>query len=157
MSSHHPRVGVGAFVLESSHEDPSNPRFLIGKRKTSHGAGTLSLPGGHLEWNEEIEPCAARETLEETGLIVDSCRFLTATNEIMKSDDKHYVTFFVVCKRVDESHEPRNLEPEKHEDWMWMSWTEMLHLVNGNGEMRLFQPLRSLVETRPDVIPRLGS
>lgn len=61
-----PRVGVAVFVLnEKGH-------VLIGKRTGSHGAGTLALPGGHLELHESFQECAARETFEETGLILES-------------------------------------------------------------------------------------
>lgn len=56
-----PGLGVGVLVIE-------NGRVLLGKRKGSHGAGTWSAPGGHLEYGESIENCAEREVLEETGL-----------------------------------------------------------------------------------------
>ena len=60
-----PRVGVAVFVInEKGH-------VLVGKRIGSHGAGTLALPGGHLELHESFHECAARETFEETGLILE--------------------------------------------------------------------------------------
>ncbi len=60
-----PRVGVAVFVInEKGH-------VLVGKRTGSHGAGTLALPGGHLELHESFFDCAAREVLEETGLILE--------------------------------------------------------------------------------------
>lgn len=64
---------------------PSRPpyKFLLGQRLGSHGAGTWALPGGHLEFGESFESCAAREVLEETGLVVGGIEFLTATNDVM--------------------------------------------------------------------------
>ncbi|SNX85091.1 uncharacterized protein MEPE_03800 [Melanopsichium pennsylvanicum] len=60
-----PRVGVAVFVInEKGH-------ILIGKRTGSHGAGTLALPGGHLELHESFHECAAREVYEETGLVLE--------------------------------------------------------------------------------------
>ncbi|CBQ73543.1 conserved hypothetical protein [Sporisorium reilianum SRZ2] len=64
-----PRVGVAVFVSnEKGH-------ILIGKRTGSHGAGTLALPGGHLELHESFYDCAAREVYEETGLILEAPQF----------------------------------------------------------------------------------
>lgn len=60
-----PRVGVAVFVLnEKGH-------VLVGKRTGSHGAGTLALPGGHLELHESFQDCAAREVYQETGLMLE--------------------------------------------------------------------------------------
>lgn len=36
--------------------------------------------------------------LEETGLTIGHVRFLTATNDVMQMEGKHYVTLFVGCK-----------------------------------------------------------
>ena len=120
------RVGVGVFVFNSAGS------FIVGKRKGSHGAGnsskanyvhfyclyctivyipsgTWALPGGHLEFGESFETCATREVLEETGIQVkgDSVRFLTATNDVMASEHKHYVTIFMGCRLETEGLEPR--------------------------------------------------
>lgn len=157
------RVGVGAFVLQSSKQDLQNPTFLIGKRLGSHGAGTYALPGGHLEFGESPEECAAREILEETGLEVKNVRFLTATNDILKKDKKHYITMFMVCERLREEDQPRVTEPDKCEGWEWSSWEELVALVKREQELQegetlertLFQPLLDLVEQRPDVVPTL--
>jgi 8-oxo-dGTP diphosphatase len=85
-----PRVGVAVFVIKDDH-------ILIGKRIGSHGAGTLQLPGGHLEFGEEWIECARREVLEETGLDVSACKmsFFHATNDVF--ENKHYITIFMVC------------------------------------------------------------
>src|SRR3989344_5235575 len=84
----YPRIGVGIFVKK-------NDRILLQKRIGAHGANTWSLPGGHLEMYEPIEDCAARETFEEFGITIKNPKILGFTNDIMKDEQKHYITFFV--------------------------------------------------------------
>lgn len=164
MSSSAPkvRVGVGAFILESSpQESLENPRFLIGKRINAHGAGAWATPGGHLEFSETPEICAAREILEETGLKVTNVRFLTATNDFMPADNKHYITLFMVCERENSGEEPKVLEPDRCEAWEWASWEDLLKWVKQEAEAqssvvekKLFTPLLNLKRQRPGVKPR---
>lgn len=108
-----PKVGVGVFVVRDG-------KVLVGQRQGSHGAGTWSLPGGHLEMNESIEVCAAREIVEETGMSITNIRHLDFSNDIMLEEQKHYVTLFVVADWV--SGEAEMKEPEKCSEWRWVEW-----------------------------------
>jgi len=56
-----PKVGVGVIIVKDN-------KVLMQKRINAHGNGSWSFPGGHLEFNEELEDCAKRETLEEAGI-----------------------------------------------------------------------------------------
>jgi 8-oxo-dGTP pyrophosphatase MutT (NUDIX family) len=76
-----PRVGVGVFVRDG------RGRFLAGRRRGSHGAGSLALPGGHLEFGEGFADCARREVAEETGLAIRNVAFFTATNDVFGAGD----------------------------------------------------------------------
>ena len=146
------RVGLGVFVLQ-----PTTGNFVIGRRKGSHGSGTWQLPGGHLEFNESFEACAAREVLEETGLVLDEkkIRFLTTTNDPMPEDGKHYVTVFMVGE-AEEGAEPEVLEREKCEGWEWVGWGEMVGWVREERvDRKLFAPLVHLVNSREGVRPVL--
>jgi 8-oxo-dGTP diphosphatase len=124
-----PAVGVAAIVIK-------NGKVLLGKRKGAHGSGTWAFPGGHLEFNESIEDCATREVLEETGLLVKNPRFATITNDVFLSDNKHYVTVFVVCDHEDGN--PLIKEPDKCENWDWFYWNEF--------PKSLFLSLKNLLE-----------
>ena len=166
MSSENPvvQVGVGVFVLKSSQKNPENPRFLIGKRLGAHGAGTYALPGGHLKFGETPEQCATRELMEETGLRASNAQFLTATNDYMEAEGKHYVTMFMVCSRDNELHQPEILEPDKCAGWEWVSWNNLIIWVkrqrgagdDGALDRKLFLPLMNLVEQRPGVKPLIS-
>jgi ADP-ribose pyrophosphatase YjhB (NUDIX family) len=68
-----------------------------GCRKGSQGSGSYALPGGHLEYLEDLEACAVRETLEETGLAVVNPRLEWVENCIFGEPEnlQHYVTLFM--------------------------------------------------------------
>lgn len=110
------RVGVGVFVFR-------NGKFLMGRRKGAHGAGSWSIPGGHLEFGEEIEETAKREVMEETGMTIDNIRFGAYTNDIFKDEDRHYITIWVVSDWV--SGEPKLVEPDKFIDQQWIDYSNL--------------------------------
>jgi len=94
------------------------------------------LPGGHLEFNEQIEECAIRETKEETNLEIKNLRIGPITNDIHKDEDKHYVTIFVISEY--KSGNVKLMEPEKCEQWNWFEWS--------NLPQPLFLPLQNLIK-----------
>ncbi|KAF7574992.1 DUF1421 multi-domain protein [Pyrenophora tritici-repentis] len=47
--SSRPKVGVAAIILSPASLPNTTPSILTSTRLSSHGAGTLQLPGGHLE------------------------------------------------------------------------------------------------------------
>ena len=83
------RTGIGVFIFKDG-------KFLMGQRRNSHGDGTWSIPGGHLEFGETFEDAAKREVLEETGLKIKNIRFGAVTNDYFKKENKHYVTVWVL-------------------------------------------------------------
>lgn len=125
------RVGV-AVVLRM------NDGVLMGLRKGSHGAGTWSFPGGHLEPGETVQGCAARELREETGIDIALERFkkLTFTNDIFVAEGKHYITLYVEADFQNETPWPKVLEPEKCVEWKF--WKEPPPL--------LFLPIENLLK-----------
>lgn len=58
-----PKVGVGVAVVEDG-------RLLLIKRAMNPERGKWSLPAGFIDQGEDPKDAAAREALEETGLIV---------------------------------------------------------------------------------------
>jgi 8-oxo-dGTP diphosphatase len=125
-----PQVGIGVIVLRDG-------LVLLGQRVGSHGAGTWALPGGHLEFGESVEQCAAREVLEETGLAIQFISHGPYTSNVFAAENKHYVTLFVVAHWL--SGEPQLLEPNKCSSWHWHRWSEL--------PRPLFPPLTSLLAT----------
>jgi len=114
-----PKVGVGVIVLSDEHPGC----ILLGKRLGSAGAGMWALPGGHVEFGEQLEECAAREVLEETGLVLEQLSVATTVNCIREEHDYHYVVPFVTGQ-ARRGAVVKNLEPDKCEGWEWVPWAE---------------------------------
>ena len=105
-----PMVGCGVFIRKDG-------KYLLGKRKGSHGAGEYSLPGGHVEMWESLVDSAINEVDEETGMRIKNAHVIDAQDSFFPEDGLHYVTVFLLA---DWSYgEPENKEPHKCEGWDW--------------------------------------
>ncbi|MEA3429949.1 MAG: NUDIX hydrolase [Nanoarchaeota archaeon] len=124
-----PKIGVGVIVIKDE-------KVLLGKRMNAHGEGSWCFPGGHLEFNEEVQDCAAREVKEESGIEIKDIRMGTFTNDIFEKEGKHYVTLFVISDY--HSGEVRVMEPEKCEKWEWFEWDKL--------PQPLFVPIQNLLK-----------
>ncbi|KAH1060105.1 hypothetical protein GYH30_003880 [Glycine max] len=78
---------------------------LLSRCRYAVGNATFALQGGgHLEFGESFEECAAREVKEETGLDIGNS----------------------LKEQV-----PQNLEPTKCDDWDWYEWDHLSHPLFG--------------------------
>lgn len=124
------RVGIGVFVFRGG-------RFLMGCRRGAHGAGTWSVPGGHLEFGESFEDTAVREVAEETGVQIGNVRFGAVTNDVFPGEGRHYVTVWMLSDHV--AGEPVILEPDKCTGLAWHDFDDLPE--------PLFLPWRQLVRS----------
>jgi 8-oxo-dGTP diphosphatase len=111
-----PKVGIAVFIFRDG-------KFLMTRRHGSHGTGTWSIPGGHLEFNESWEECIKRETMEEVGVEITNVQFLSATNDIFEKEDKHYVTIWLTADWA--NNEPEIKEPHKILDIQWRNFQDL--------------------------------
>lgn len=119
------RVGVGVFVIRP------DKKFIIGQRadpkSLGYGTfpcirtiqltqsmlmsdtGTWALPGGHLEFQETFQECAARELFEETGIKIlpHAFWFLAAISTKFVEENKHYVTIFMATTVGSNAQQPQ--------------------------------------------------
>jgi 8-oxo-dGTP diphosphatase len=110
------KIGIGVIVIKDG-------KLLIQRRKGSHGSGTWSIPGGHLEFGESFEETAEREVFEETGIKIKNIRFGAITNDILLADGKHYVSIWLVSDYA--SGEARIMEPNKSDGLEWCTFTTL--------------------------------
>ena len=76
--------------------DPEG-RILVEDRVDESWKG-LCLPGGHVEKSESFTEAAIRETLEETGLLIEAPR-LCGVKQFQTKTDARYVVFFYKSDR----------------------------------------------------------
>lgn len=111
-----PRVGIGVLVI-------NNGKILLGKRINAHGSGTWCPPGGHLEFGETPQACAARELEEETGLIAENTVSGPWTDDFFEQEHKHYITLYMVVSKYSGSLEVK--EPNKCLNWEWFPFDQL--------------------------------
>ena len=126
-----PAVGVGVII---SHEG----KILLQLRKGAHGAGTWSIPGGHMEYGETPEQTAERETAEEVNVRIGNLKIVGVTNDLFPSESKQYITIFVEAQYMD--GELRINEPERIAELRWCTWETL--------PQPLFTPLKNFIENK---------
>lgn len=133
--SQRPKVGVAVFIWRDG-------KVIFYERRGSHGHGTWSIPGGHLEFGESWEECAKREAMEEVGVDITNVRLLAVTNDIFEAEGKHYISIWLEADWL--SGEPKSGEPEKVIGIEWRSLSDL--------PSPLFEPCwQNLRATKPEL------
>jgi 8-oxo-dGTP diphosphatase len=123
-----PQVGAAIIITQDD-------KVLLMKRKGPHGEGTWSTPGGHLDFGETLEGCAAREAKEEVGVEVVDVHFRAVTNDLFESQGKHYVTIWLEGRSTGE---PFIAAEREVAEVGWFAWDSL--------PQPLFLPLENLVK-----------
>ncbi len=111
-------VGFGVMILKDGkvllgkrHDDPEKADSAL------HGEGTWTMPGGKMHFGESFESACTRETLEETGIIVneEDLKLISLTNDAIA--DAHFVTVGFLCEKFE--GEAKVMEPDEITEWKW--------------------------------------
>jgi len=131
------RVGVCLILRHNDH-------VLMGLRKGSHGAGTWSFPGGHVDGNESPEESALRELEEETGLKLQGPLRRLGFTLTEFTPEKRYITLYFGLA-VDAPLDARVVEPEKCGGWRWFDEEDL--------PVPLFEPVAEMLQAHRGVLP----
>ncbi len=117
-------VGFGVMILKEG-------KILLGKRNDDpekadselHGEGTWTMPGGKMHFGESFESACTRETLEETGIIVQEkdLKLISLTNDSVPT--AHFVTVGFLCEKFEDK--AKVMEPEEITKWKWFELDEL--------------------------------
>jgi len=107
------KIGVGVIITNPKGE------VLFCRRKSKHGKGLYSIPGGGVDEGEKLKESAKREIYEETGLRLQKLTFLGVTNNLktFKEEGLHSISIIFHCNTYE--GELSLMEPDKHEAWEW--------------------------------------
>ena len=122
------KYGV-AVILWYDTKNRRDTKFLLMKRKGSHGAGTWSVPGGHIEPGENPKDTCVREVKEETGLDISGYNLhsLSFHHDVFEElDGQEYVTLWYMCN-IGKKVKVEIKEPEKCESMKFVSTDGWYH------------------------------
>jgi 8-oxo-dGTP diphosphatase len=95
-------------------------RILLTERAgDSYLTGHWAIPGGKVDDGETVTQAALREVAEEVGLTLSpaALQFIGVTHHRPPHSDSRVGFGFIV--EIDDTAEPRNLEPDKCTDLAW--------------------------------------
>jgi len=122
----HPQVGTSVFLFG---EVEQKLCVLMSLKKIGNQKGYLILPGGHLEFQEDLDDCARREVQEETGVDIwkNQIKLVAMCQDIHRSNENHYLNFFFTTilnkKQIAQVSNP---ESHKHSDWEWIRCEDLM-------------------------------
>lgn len=89
-----PSAAVACFIRNKKGE------LMLVRRGKDPGKGTLDLPGGFVDMYETAEEAVCREVKEETGLIIEKCRYMLSIPNIYpyKGFTVHTLDMFFECE-----------------------------------------------------------
>jgi 8-oxo-dGTP diphosphatase len=107
-------IGVNVFIFNEKGQ------LLLSKRLKTN---SWCLPGGKLEFMENWETAAKRETLEETGISIEDLEWLHIINEPDPIAQTHWIHVNYIAKKY--SGTPAVIEVDKFSTWEWFDLDEL--------------------------------
>ncbi len=99
--------------------------------KHSHNTSFAALPGGHLEWDEDIKESLVREIVEELGTIPKIGRLLYINNFTDANNTQSIEFFFEIQNSEDYKNLENKTRTHAHEiaEICWITPTDTIQLL----------------------------
>lgn len=111
-----------------------NDEVLLVRRANPPDAGKWGFPGGKIARGERLEEAAVRELREETGVVAETVRILTAVDALNYGSDnallQHFILIAVLCRWI-------SGEPVAGDDALEASWFELDKLAEADLALSL--------------------
>lgn len=88
-----PNVGVAAIIIEDG-------AILLTQRGGSFRPRLWDLPGGFVEYDEDIRDALVRETREETGLTIEVGRVFEVRSNFFEHPERHSIGVWFLARRI---------------------------------------------------------
>ena len=124
-----PRIAVGVIVYKDD-------KIFLAKSKK--WADRWIVPGGHLDWGEQLHDCVVREVKEETNMDIQHVQMLQLQESIFP-EQFHDKRHFVFLDFVAEYKEGDIILNDELQEYMWVTPKEAM-------TMNLNESTKSFVE-----------
>ena len=144
-----PQIGTAVFIFHDK-------KILLSKRISTHENAKFGVPGGKLDFGEDVEACIRREVREETKLeLKDVVALPMVSNNIYKKEGLHFICFWFVAQvdhddkwdgKVDYVEMDKNGKPKCH-GWHWYSHREVQKLPLMRGTLDALEFAKQMTDT----------
>jgi len=114
------KVGVCGLIIRD------DGKYLVVRRSKVNDfrPNVYDLPGGSVEFGEDLNLALSREILEETSLKVDILGPVYVVSELQKGV-RHQIWIIYKCRYIGGEIK---LNPEEHDEYMWATLDELASL-----------------------------
>jgi 8-oxo-dGTP diphosphatase len=115
------------------HNFNGTPKIFMAKRAATKAflPNIYELPGGHVEWGEEITTALKREIMEELGMKIKVGTAFYAFTYLKKAENIHSVEVIYLAQFTDDINKLKP-KPKDHSEYIWVSKQELPKIASNN-------------------------